>query len=117
MLHRIRRPYLAPVDDDDLFADLLHRFENVRNEQNHLPVSRELLQQATEQLSRRDIESGERFVKHQQIRIVQQRGCYQDTLLHTLSIGRNRCVPVRVKGKKPKQFVGLFIQYPCRKQP
>src|SRR5580692_1298451 len=78
-------------------TDFLHDFEDMRAIENRLAFGAERLNEVFENERGGHIESGERLVENQYIRIVHQGGNEQYALAHALRVGTQRNVAMRKK--------------------
>src|SRR5438270_353031 len=109
MADAVLRFNLTPVNNDDLRANPLDHFENMRDVQNNFAARGEFRNKVFKEQGGRDVEAGQRLVEDQNVRIVQQSGRNQNALLHAFRIRSQRRVPVEVKRKQFEQIAGLFV--------
>ncbi len=84
-----------PVDDDNPRTHALDHLENVRAEQDGLPLRGQPPEQFLHDQRGVGIEAGERLVQEQDVRPVNQGGSQHHLLLHALRVFGDALVPVR----------------------
>lgn len=78
----------------------------MRNVEHGLAASGELANQVPEQECIGDVESGLRFIKNEEVRIVQERGGYQQALLHSLGIAGDGRPAIVLKAELQEETFG-----------
>src|SRR5438874_9815915 len=91
---------LALINNDDFLADPLDHLENMRDIQDDFSARREFRNQMLEQQRRRYVETRQRLIENQDLRIVQQCRRNEHALLHAFGIRSERSMPVQVKRKQ-----------------
>jgi len=94
-------------------AHLFHDLQHVRAIENSFPLLPQRLDQVLQNQSGCHIKAGKRLIEDpedQQFRVVHKCGNEQDALPHSLRVGRNRGVPVRVEREQVKKRINLSLQ-------
>ena len=82
----------------------------MRTIENQLVVTAERLHQVLENQSGSDVESRQRLIKDENVRIVHDRGDQENALAHSLRIRAHGRVSVRMQRKKLEQGINLLRQ-------
>src|SRR6266851_3488803 len=91
--------------DDQVGADFFHDFEDMRTVEDGFAAGAEGLNQIFNDEGGSDIESGERLVENQQIRIVHQSGDEKNALAHAFGIGAERDVAMGPEGEELEEGI------------
>jgi len=96
-------------NDDDTVADQLDDFEDVRDVEDCLALSCELLQEVFEESGGDYVEAGERLVEDEELGIVQQSGRDENALLHALGVKGDRRITPGLEAKERKESIGFEV--------
>src|SRR5712671_29009 len=91
-------------------TNLLNHLEHMRTVEDEFALLTQSLDQVLEDQCGSDIETGERFIKDKDLRVVHQGSDKKDPLAHSLRIGADDRVAVSVQRKKFEQRVNLLLQ-------
>src|SRR5436309_1588161 len=95
------------MNDNDPLAEPLHNIQDMRTIENGFALLGQMPNKFLEYQHGIGVQATERFVKEDQVRIVNQRRAYQHLLFHSLGIAGESLVHRRLQVEQPKKLPRL----------